>query len=38
MNVELGEGFSPLGIVVVPVGDLAWTREAALPVQSPLSP
>jgi subtilisin family serine protease len=30
-----GDGFYPLGIVVVPEGDHTWTREAGLPASSP---
>ena len=29
--VQLGPGFAPLGIVVVPVGDRTWTREIGFP-------
>lgn len=34
--LSLGDGFFPLGIVVVPDGEHAWTRESALP--SPVTP
>lgn len=37
-TLQLGDGFVPLGIVVVPDGEHAWTREAALPFPAtPLS-
>jgi subtilisin family serine protease len=36
--LKLGDGFVPLGIVVVPVGERTWTREASLgPAVTPLS-
>jgi tripeptidyl-peptidase II len=35
-DLPLGDGFFPLGIVVVPEGERAWTREAGLP--SPVTP
>ena len=34
--LPLGDGFFPLGIVVVPEGEHAWTRESSLP--SPVTP
>ena len=34
--LRLGDGFFPLGIVVVPEGEHAWTRESSLP--SPVTP
>jgi len=37
--VPLGDGFFPLSIVVVPVGDRTWTREVGLPEPiAPLAP
>ncbi|HSB53616.1 MAG TPA: S8 family serine peptidase [Gemmatimonadales bacterium] len=35
-GLPMGDGFFPLGIVVVPDGERAWTREAGLP--SPVTP
>jgi len=34
--LPMGDGFFPLGIVVVPEGEHAWTRESSLP--SPVTP
>lgn len=34
-QLKLGEGFVPLGIVVVPEEDRTWTREVALPPPGP---